>query len=175
MSEMSYHEWLNKLSEKQLMTRYEEELIWAVKAGDLGAATHLLDIGANPNSPNCVGSLPLTSATLSNQYNMCKLLLSRGANVNVTLRNGGTALMIASAYSLVNIVELLIANGANVNAMEQDGYTALRYACQESNVKIVKLLIDAGANVTASEISACRQVGCSHRILDLLMSRVNPA
>jgi ankyrin repeat protein len=112
----------------------------------------LLDHGVDVNSPTGNnGMTALMTATLSNQLNVVKFLLSYRANVNAQGNNGWTALMLASLAGDINIVKILLSHGADVNIKSDEGDTALSIAETNKHInlvrysEVIRLLKAAGA------------------------------
>jgi len=71
------------------------------------------------------GLLPIITATMSNKYDIVKLLISNGADVNLKDKYSTTALHEAVRSSNLDIVKLLLENKADVNAIDRYKNTSL--------------------------------------------------
>ena len=93
----------------------DEELMAAVRKGDVSATKALLDRGANVNAVERYGVTPLITAALRGNLPMVKLLVERGADLDVkdTFYNA-TALQMATGGNAANldVVEYLVSKGA---------------------------------------------------------------
>ena len=109
-------------------------LQWAVDAGNLKVAEHLLQNGANANTPYPNHYTPMHVLACSKwcpcQGRHCKcsqmieVLIKYGANVNAPDSSGGTPLHCAVEFP--SRVQVLLNCGANVNAVNSRGETPLR-------------------------------------------------
>ena len=87
-----------------------EDLLAAVRKGDLPAVKALLDNGANVNAKSPYGATPLFFAADRGNIEMVKLLLQRGADVDVKdTFYGATALTWAAEKERIDILKLLLA------------------------------------------------------------------
>jgi ankyrin repeat protein len=87
-----------------------EDLLAAVRKGDLAAVKTLLDSGANVNAKSPYGATPLFFAADRGNIEMVKLLIDRGADVNVKdTFYGSTALTFAAEKERIEILKLLLA------------------------------------------------------------------
>ena len=132
----------------------------AVNKGDFTAVKKGLQSGS-VNARNSQGETALIVATLKNDFEMVKYLLSIGANVNQAIEPptqrrskkddcecppidvGATPLIYARDQK---IVRLLLDAGADVNARTSDGDTAL-IRSSSKNREVIGDLLNAGANV----------------------------
>jgi ankyrin repeat protein len=107
----------------------EEDLIGAVRAGDVARSETLLATGADVNQPAGVNDWPpLMHAVHKKQLRTAEVLLKHGADVNRGGRGGMTPLMMAAGYGDTAMVELLLRHHADPQRVSQDGSTALDYA-----------------------------------------------
>jgi uncharacterized protein len=114
----------------------------AAQASDERLMKLLVELGANPNSPNADGSTPLLAAagvgalgdgdesagTDEEAIEAVKYLIQLGGNVNVVDRNGETAMHGAAYQSRADLVRVLVDNGANIavwNHENRAGWTPL--------------------------------------------------
>ena len=150
-------------------------LFSAVRTGSTQTIATLLDMGAEINSPNSQGKVPLLRAVEKGFIKPIELLLDRGAsleyctgrfmqNLDAAIEHGHTQvlqlllrrkvkldvdnmLITASKTNHSVIVQLLLDNGAEVNA---SGGAALCNAIKKGNMETIQLLLSNGANVKAS-------------------------
>ncbi|MBI4747975.1 MAG: ankyrin repeat domain-containing protein [Acidobacteria bacterium] len=133
----------------------------AVNKGDFAAVKKVLQSG-NINARNSQGETALIVATLKNDFEMVKYLLSIGANVNQEIEHptqrrskkdncdcppidvGATPLIYARDQK---IVRLLLDAGADVNARTSDGDTVLIRSASYASREVIGALLNAGANV----------------------------
>ncbi|VUC36687.1 unnamed protein product [Clonostachys rosea] len=90
-------------------------LLEALSAGELHIPKRLITNGADINTPNSEGFLPLHLAAARGRKDLVKLLLDKGALVDRVAPMSGTALSIAAVRGKTDIVELLLEHGASVD------------------------------------------------------------
>jgi ankyrin repeat protein len=149
--------------------------LMASKTADLLLMKLLVELGANPSTPNEIGSTPLMAAagldclapdeeagTEGECLEAVKYLLTLGANVNAVDRNGETAMHGAAYKSLPKVVHFLGENGAKIetwNTTNRWGWTPLRIAegyrfgnfkpSFETIAALKEVMADAGVSVPA--------------------------
>lgn len=125
-------------------------LAYAVQKNSVGCVKILLQLGANPNTPQVYTETPLHVAATFGHVESMKLLLDYGAVVGAQLgRRRLTALHLAAEEDFYECVKLLLDAGANINCLNVDDQTPLHLACLSQAVKTVEVLIERGANVHA--------------------------
>lgn len=122
----------------------------AIRGNDLAQLKTLLSQGADANTRDARGEMPLMYTAIVGSLDAMKLLLEKGADVNAQNQFGSTAL-IWSATDKAK-VELLLEHGANPNLASKRGRTpVLVAAMSDRSAPIVRLLIDKGADVQAKD------------------------
>ena len=122
--------------------------------GHLQVASLLLRNGADPNSRDHLGRVPLHRVSQGGQLVMAKssleiarLLVSSGADVNAT-DNGGCAPLHAAAQSgYREIAGLLLESNASVDARNKEQETPLKFACASGKPDMAHFLIDHGSDI----------------------------
>ena len=155
-------------------------LCFAVSSHDAEVCQKLLDLGANPNTPNSVDELPdvglpaassvhpLHIAVANNSSKLCSLLLDHGATVNVPMevhRNKATLhlaqpLHLAVQLGFIDVCRLLIERGALINGEMKEGKTPLHLAIVANKDDIARHLLSNGAildKVKIGGVSALRR------------------
>jgi len=109
-----------------------EELLDAVKEGDLRRVKELLKMGADPNARS-----------------------ERGVAAEIERLKECTPLHVAAYFGRARIAKLLIEQGADVNAKDFSGRTPLHLAALRHNARITQLLLNSGADPLALD-AYCR-------------------
>ena len=129
---------------------------YAVKYGDIGVVTALLNAGANVDGRQTMQMTPLMWASLANRTSYVEVLLNGGANVNAVDSVGRSALLLGAADGCTAIIKLLLDAGANPNLhdvkyttplMNASGYGIRPWVAREPRWEVAKLLLAAGAAV----------------------------
>ena len=79
-----------------------------VARGDIAATRASLNNGANPNSYDAYGKLPLTAAAANGHSEIAAMLIKAGARVNAVDTYGWTPLQVAALQGKTGCVNLLI-------------------------------------------------------------------
>ncbi len=136
---------MNRLSLKDEKHPLEE----AMDAGAWLVFEHLLECGADPNSPHTVyGTILRAVAVTRTTDSLIPLLCARGGNPSAPSPDGSTPLHAAVAHGQALNVEQFLVAGANVNATDFLDRTPLMVAITrlDDYDAIVTLLLDYGAN-----------------------------
>lgn len=120
----------------------------AVSADYEYAALHLLDQGFDANAANNDGITPLMrAASMSDNPEILRTLITHGANVNQADKDGWTPIIYALSGSNSELVDTLIAAGADLTKQTNDGVAPLHVAAQGGHIAIVTRILDEGAGV----------------------------
>ncbi len=128
-----------------------EELINAVKGGNIEAARALLKQRVDVNAPQGDGATALHWAVQLDDPNTVEFLLRAGARADATNDTGVTPLYLACMNRNAVMVDKLLAAGANPNAALVKGETVLMMCARSGNASAVKALLLRGADVNAAE------------------------
>ena len=113
-------------------------LMYAALYGDTRAIKLLLDLGADPNTPNDAGATALHWAV--DEPEATRLLLEHGADPNARSADGLTPLLLAAGrFGSGDVVRLLLDHGA-----KPDGNIVAR-AATAGDESMMRLLIERGA------------------------------
>lgn len=138
---------LSRTSWHTVGSGFRETLCQAVAEDDEETVRHLLQYGANAETPGDAGKKPLLIAAEKGLTGMMELLLSNGASVeSQTDLTQPTALTRACEEGHGAAVQLLVESGANVEARRRDGYTPLFIAVASANEILAKYLLQHGAD-----------------------------
>ena len=144
----------------------------AVKVGDVGLVSALLDAGADPNSPNQDNQTALMWAAAGNHPEAVEVLVAHGADVKVRAKyedwarqmtsepraqfrhtGGLTALLYAARSGCYGCAVAIVKAGADVNQPNPDGITPLINALDNRSYDIAMFLLDKGANPGAWDMT----------------------
>ena len=122
--------------------------------GYFSISDYLIQSGAELNSGNKHGSLPIHYACINGHLDTVKLL-SKRSDIRSTNNYGHTPLHLASLNGRTSVAEHLIECGAQVNSKDNDGYMPIHYACQKMHLDTVKLLVRKGSDLTSTTNAGC--------------------
>jgi len=124
----------------------DEEMMEAVKKGDISKVQELIEKGANLNFKGRSG--PLHQTIRLNRLKIAELLIAKGADVNAQNQWDWTPIFFSKSTAAV---ELLISKGANPSHKAEDGLTPLHMEALSGRVKSADVLIKNGADVNARD------------------------
>ena len=134
----------NGLHQKKLSSENQTKFKW--RKADSGKKHYeiiklLLKNKADSNIHSQDGGMtPLHIATIINNIDMVKLLLSEGSNINAIDETSSTALHRAVASENYEITKILLENGANKNLTNRYGLTPSDISAKKNNQMITRLL-----------------------------------
>ena len=136
---------LNKYEKNSL----KNELIQAVKKGDLDNVKKTIKKGEDINQRDSNGLAALHIAALENKNEIAETLLKAGANPNIFDKFMKSTPMHKAAYmGHAKVLETLIKYHADINAQgPYNGYTPLHDAIWHNHKEAVKVLLDNGAKL----------------------------
>ncbi|HEX7492491.1 MAG TPA: ankyrin repeat domain-containing protein [Candidatus Limnocylindrales bacterium] len=119
-------------------------LHYAALSDDLGAATHLVDLGADPNAADQAGFTPLHFAAQEGSLTVAGLLLELGADANAEDRFGNTPLWTAvlNSRGRGDLILLLRERGADPFRTDKHGRTPLDLAQTIANYSVAQWFAD---------------------------------
>lgn len=139
-----------------------ETLCQAVAENDEENVRHLLQHGANAETPGDAGKKPLFIAAEKGLLDMMELLLSNGASVESrTDSTQPTALIRACEQGHEAAVQLLVEAGANIEARRPNGFTPLFVAVTSANESLAKYLLQHGADKTSTLAGGTTVMDCA--------------
>lgn len=97
------------------MSAYDEELLAAAEAFDLGRVKAALEAGADVDARGPGGRTALMSASMRSAIQIMEVLLGAGASVDLQGALGETALILAASGRGGESIRLLLENGADPN------------------------------------------------------------
>ncbi len=132
-----------------------EELIYAIRAGDLEQVKALVERGADVSSVALPRQSPLSVASNRGHIEIVRFLVERGAEVNVLVGNG-TALSLALNKGYFDIARYLLDKGADPNLFIASGewgdvsraplYIVVVHHDNDQGVEMMRLLLEKGAD-----------------------------
>lgn len=128
-----------------------EDLVTAVRDGNIAAVRALLKQGVDVNAVQGDGATPLHWAVHVDDLNAVELLIRAGARVDAANDTGVTPLYLACMNRNAPVVEKLLAAGANPNVTLLNGETVLMMCARSGTVAAVRNLLVRGAAVNAKE------------------------
>ena len=136
---------------KMLLTFDQYLLHHALRLNSEETVEILLENGADANSWNENGFLPIHIAARVDSLKNMQLLIKFGAIVDTRCQSGWLAIHHAIYKKRTHIVRFLIENGSDVNASvdSENCYTSIHIATKVGSPDIIEILIKAGANVNS--------------------------
>ena len=128
----------------------------AVK-GHFDITSVLLENGADPNSRDDLGRVPLHRVShggdlvMESSLEIARLLINSGANVNATDDDGCTPLHMAAQNGYHEIAQHLLVSGAGLDARGLDQHTPLHLSCGNGALKVSRFLIDCGSDINSPD------------------------
>jgi ankyrin repeat protein len=123
----------------------------AMRGGQPGIITLLLNKGAEPNVKDKGGQYLLHWAVLRNDAKLVKLILERWGNSNADDRYNCTPLHYAAFNGYLEIAILLLKYKADPNATDHLDKTPMYFAKNNGHVELVSLLLDNRAYPEAKD------------------------
>ena len=139
------------LSSAFILAATTEELIKAVREGNIEVARALLKQRVDVNAPQGDGATALHWAVHLDDLKTAEFLLRAGAQPNTANDTGVTPLYLACMNRNAVMVDKLLAAGANPNAALLKGETVLMMCARSGSASAVKALLIHGADVNATE------------------------
>ena len=127
----------------------------AVREGNLGAVSVLLDAGADPNARNRDETTPLLYAAGQANDGLASVLLKAGADVNARDASGRTPLVRAATAGHSDMARVLLSQPeAVLDAADTWGHTALERARKAGHAAVASLIEKAEAARSSTHPSA---------------------
>lgn len=125
----------------------ENNLVQAVKNGDIEAVNSLLESGENADLKCPDGYPVLQWAAELGFEEILKLLLEKGADINALADDGMTTLHAAANGGQIRIGQILIDEyKQEINSLDNHHWPPLNYAIQGDFIDMARLLVERGAD-----------------------------
>jgi ankyrin repeat protein len=132
------------------MSRINRELFVAAGEKNVPEIRRLLSVGADIESKDNYGNMPLHWACKNGHSQVVKELLDHGADIEAKNNFGRTPLHWACYNGHVAIVNELLTRGANTEVKTYIGDTPLHWASHRGHFPVVKALMSGGADILAA-------------------------
>lgn len=155
-----------------------DNMVAAVKGGDIETVKEGLQAGFNPNYQDRQGNSLLIHAAANSNADIVTVLLKRGADPMYQNKAGDDALNYGAIKGNVSIVKQMVAAGVPVN--RKQGWQPLSYAVYGKNLEVFNYLLDQGADPngnnpsTASALMIAAQQGQEEMVDRLLQAGADP-
>ncbi len=154
----------------------EQELLIAMKAGNIPRVKYLLKKGVKPTYKNLKGETPLGIAVSRGWASMVAELVEHGANLNEKGTRGVTLLHVASAKGLTDVAKLLVKLGLNPSKKTDKDWTSLHIAARYAHWKLVQYYLEQGVNPNVRNSDGKTALGLArhlrHMSIIKILSRV---
>ncbi|CAG8948090.1 unnamed protein product [Penicillium salamii] len=126
------------------------ELSWAVDCGHAEMTELLLKHGANPNSANSAGRVPLHYACMGNSRRLVRILVENGADPNFkTFHHGWAPIHEIVSHGHVDLLKMFLDYNPllnDKNGKKGNGKAPLHYAVIKKSKLMMRLLLAKGAD-----------------------------
>ncbi|PIQ24039.1 hypothetical protein COW36_05840 [bacterium (Candidatus Blackallbacteria) CG17_big_fil_post_rev_8_21_14_2_50_48_46] len=136
-------QFLNSQSEAASPQSANENLLQAVKTGNIPALQAALAQGASPHAQDATGKSALNMSIQSGKIESVQVLLEAGAELNPRDSRAVSPLMLATAMGQTEIVKILLAKGADPQAVNPAGASLIETAALLGHGEIFKLFLQS--------------------------------
>ncbi|MCA7010493.1 ankyrin repeat domain-containing protein [Wolbachia endosymbiont of Tribolium confusum] len=140
---------------EQRQSDLDEELLTAVRDGNLNEVEDLVSQNANVNTRDIYSWTPLHWATFKDHLEIARFLMKKGADINAADKGpyGKKSIHVAAENNSKDIIEFFLSKGVGINDTDKQGYTPLHYAAWRGRLEVAKFLIEKGADMNAADTS----------------------
>lgn len=124
----------------------EEEMLDAMKAGNVQRVKQLLRAGVSPTFKNYKGETPLGIAVSRGWASMVISLLENGADIKEKGARGVTLLHVASSKGLTDVAKVLVRGGLNPSEKTDKNWTPLHVAARYNHWQLVQYYVSQGVD-----------------------------
>ena len=136
----------------EVKDKNQQQLIDAVRKGDVVRTKKLLNQGISPDTRDELGSPLLNIAAKSGHLEIIKILVDGGANPNAINRVGQTSLTWAARFNYLDVVQYLLDKGADASKSgPKYRLSPLIGAAVGGNAEIGQRLISHGAPINQTD------------------------
>lgn len=126
----------------------EKDIFYIAERYGVDALTKEVEAGTDINKQNALGFTPLLIATLENNFDQLKYLISKGADLNIKNNQGEDALILATKNNQVKTFEYLIEQGADINTVsDKNQRHAIHIAARGGFLNIIESLLNKGVDI----------------------------
>ncbi|BET30758.1 hypothetical protein wCauBTS_13650 [Wolbachia pipientis] len=130
----------------------DQELLDAVKVGDMSKVRDSVNRGADINAKDKDGNTPSRNAVLKGHFGIFKYLVENGVSLEGKDHRCGPSICDASYSGNLNILKYLIGKGVDINESDNNGWTPLHFAAWRGYLEVANFLIEKGANINVENI-----------------------
>ncbi|WP_264686029.1 MULTISPECIES: ankyrin repeat domain-containing protein [unclassified Wolbachia] len=130
----------------------DQELLDAVKVGDMSKVRDSVNRGANVNTEDRDGNTPARNAVLKGHFGIFKYLVENGVSLEGKDHRCRPSICDASYSGNLDILKYLIGKGVDINESDNNGWTPLHFAAWRGYLEVANFLIEKGANINVENI-----------------------
>jgi ankyrin repeat protein len=137
-------------------------LHWAAMRGNVEVVQYLLSKGADANTEDSGGNVPIVFAVNGGQKNFAvyDAFFKAGVDVKKKYRGGANLLLLAIANDAdLTLTDYFITKGLSLTDVDADGSTAFDYAARSGNIDLLKKLLEKGVKPTNNALIFAAQGG----------------
>ncbi len=121
----------------------------SIRNGELEIVKELIEKDISIiNTPNHLGSSPLTVAASLNQIEISNYLIDQNADLDIANVHGNTAILYAALNNQIDLVKKIADNGGKVNVWNNRGRNPLHYAAYTGNQDLFEFIESKGLDMT---------------------------
>ena len=137
-------------------------LHWAAMRGNVEVVQYLLSKGADANTEDSGGNVPIVFAVNGGQKNLAvyDAFFKAGVDVKKKYKGGANLLLLAVANDAdLSLTNYFVSKGLSLNDADAEGSTAFDYAAKSGNIDLLKKLLEKGVKPTNNALIFASQGG----------------